>query len=148
MAVYVVRWFRRWMDQYGLAESDLCRAVQEMAKGLIDARLGGGLVKKRVARNGQGKRGGFRTIVATRQSGHWFFVYGFTKSDQANMDRQTEQDCREVARHFLSLDTKARECHVDSGQLFEMDCDAQVPEHFSADDARNVLRPLQEWRRH
>jgi DNA-binding transcriptional regulator YiaG len=37
-----------------------------MAGGLIDADLGGHVVKKRVALPGQGKRGGARTIVATK----------------------------------------------------------------------------------
>ena len=58
-----------------------CEAAQEMSHGLIDAQLGRSLVKKRVAINGMGKRGGARTIVATKKEDRWFFVYGFTKNE-------------------------------------------------------------------
>lgn len=79
MAVYKIRWFDRWARKEGLAEYSLCAAVQEMAHGLIDADLGGGLVKKRIARPGQGKSGGYRTLVATNKGDRWVFVFGFPK---------------------------------------------------------------------
>ena len=64
----------------------LSQAVREIREGLYEADLGGNLVKKRIARPGQGKSGGFRTIVATRDGERCFFVYGFAKNDQDNMD--------------------------------------------------------------
>lgn len=88
MAVYAMRWFHRWMLRQGLEDADLCRTVHEMARGLVDADLGGGLFKQRVARIGQGKRGGYRTIVATRKSGAWFFLYGFAKSIEIHCHAQ------------------------------------------------------------
>ncbi len=124
MGVYAVRAFRRWMKAEGLVDADLCRAAAEMARGLIDADLGGGLLKKRIARNGQGKRGGFRTLVANHPSNHWFFVYGYAKHDMANLSPRDERDCRRAARLFLSLDAGARDDHVAVGELSEMDCDA------------------------
>jgi hypothetical protein len=45
----------------------LCDAVREMQQGIYEADLGGGLLKKRISRHGQGKSGGFRTIVATNK---------------------------------------------------------------------------------
>lgn len=50
MAIYMTRWFDRWARKQGLAASSLCTAVREMMNGLVDADLGGGLVKKRIAR--------------------------------------------------------------------------------------------------
>jgi hypothetical protein len=67
MVVYKTRWFDRWARKQGLTTPNLCAAVREMTAGLYDADLGGGLLKKRIARPGQGKRGGFRTLVATKQ---------------------------------------------------------------------------------
>ena len=129
MAVYAVRWFRRWMDQHGLVDDDLCRAVHEMANGLIDASLGGGLLKKRLARNGQGKRGCFRTIVATHGSGHWFFLYGFAKSDQSTISRDKELDCRASAKVQLAFGAKHREESLANGDLSKVHCHAQVPDN-------------------
>jgi len=65
VSIYKTRSFARWVKREGLADRDLCDAVVEMQKGLIDARLGGGLIKKRVARSGHGKRGGYRVILAS-----------------------------------------------------------------------------------
>ena len=77
MAVYKTRWFDRWANKQGLTESYLCVAVREMTAGLYDADLGHGLLKKRIARPGQGKRGSFRTLVASNKENRWFFLYGF-----------------------------------------------------------------------
>jgi hypothetical protein len=74
MAVYRVRSFSRWARKQGLSDSALCNAVREMRQGLYEADLGGGLLKKRIARPGQGKRGGLRTIVATNNGDRWFFL--------------------------------------------------------------------------
>jgi hypothetical protein len=62
------------MDKTRLSETALCRAVVEMQQGLIDADLGGGVVKKRVALPGRGKRGSTRTLVATNKDDRWFFL--------------------------------------------------------------------------
>jgi len=45
-----------------------------MRRGLIDADLGGHLVKKRVPLPGRGKSGGARTIVAFRAGHHTFYL--------------------------------------------------------------------------
>jgi hypothetical protein len=65
------------MRKTALTDVVLCKAVQEMAAGLIDADLGGGVLKKRVGLAGRGKRGGVRTLVATNKGNRWFFVFGF-----------------------------------------------------------------------
>ncbi len=77
MRIYKTRWFDRWARKQGLNNLSLCLAVREMMEGLYEADLGGGLVKKRVARTGQGKSGGFRTLVATNKGDRWIFVFGF-----------------------------------------------------------------------
>ena len=67
MAIYKTRWFDRWANKQGITAPGLCAAVREMTAELWDADLGGGLLKKRIARAGQGKSGGFRTLVATNK---------------------------------------------------------------------------------
>lgn len=79
MRVFKTKHFSRWMRKTELTNPALCEAVSERSRGLIDADLGGGVVKKRVGLAGRGKRGGARTLVATNKGARWFFVFGFDK---------------------------------------------------------------------
>lgn len=80
MAIYKTRWFDRWARKQNLSNRNLCTAVQEMMAGLHDADLGGGLFKKRVARRGQGKSGGYRTLVATNKGSRWILCSAFPRT--------------------------------------------------------------------
>ena len=71
--------FQRWMSHTHLTDKELIQAVVEMQMGLVDANLGAGLFKKRIAIAGKGKRGGFRTIIVSNQLDKWFFIFGFEK---------------------------------------------------------------------
>jgi hypothetical protein len=125
MAVYKTRWFDRWARKEGLAASSLCAAVQEMTLGLVDADLGGGLVKKRIGRAGKGKSGGYRTLVATNKGNRWVFVYGFPKNERSNIDKDETDALKKLATHLLSLTTQAVTKAKQAGELIEVDCDAK-----------------------
>jgi hypothetical protein len=125
MAVYKTRWFDRWARKEGLTTSSLCAAVREMAAGLYDADLGSGLLKKRIARPGQGKRGGFRTLVATNKGTRWVFVYGFPKNERSNIDKDEEDALKKLAAYLLALTVSALGQAQDAGELMEVDCDAK-----------------------
>ena len=83
--VFKTRHFSRWLCKTALTDSALCAAVTEMAAGLVDADLGGGVFKKRVALPGKGKSGSARTLVATQKGKRWFFVFGFEKNERDNV---------------------------------------------------------------
>jgi hypothetical protein len=100
--VFKTRYFSRWMRKTELSDAALCAAVVEMAQGLIDADLGGGVVKKRVGLSGRGKRGGARTLVATNKGNRWFFVYGFEKNDRANLSDDELEALKELAEQLLA----------------------------------------------
>ena len=100
--VFKTRYFARWMRKTELTHSALCEAVAEMAQGLVDADLGGGVVKKRVALPGRGKSGGARTLVATNKGNRWFFVFGFEKNDRANISDQELEALQELAQDLLT----------------------------------------------
>ena len=125
MGIYTTRWFKRWAKGEGMTDAALCAAVEEMRRGLFDADLGAGLFKKRVARAGQGKSGGFRTLVATNKGDRWFFVYGFAKNTRANIDKDEEAALKRLAMELLSYTAKAVSKAVEAKQLFEVNCDAQ-----------------------
>lgn len=124
MNVYKTRWFDRWAHKEGLAASSLCAAVHEMSLGLVDADLGGGLVKKRIGRPGQGKSGGYRTLIATNRDDRWMFVFGFPKNERSNIDKDETEALKKLATHLLSLTAQALDTAQRAGELIKVDCDA------------------------
>ena len=85
MRIYKTKWFARFARKEHISDRHLAAAVREVERGLHDGDLGGNLVKKRLARQGEGKRGGYRTILVYRKGDRAIFVYGFAKSDMANL---------------------------------------------------------------
>jgi len=90
----------------------------------VRCRSGGGLLKKRIARPGQGKSGGYRTLVATNKGNRWVFVYGFPKNERSNIDRDEEEALKKLAARLLSLTAQAVTKAKQAGELIEVDCDA------------------------
>ena len=121
--IFRTRTFSRWMRKAGVSDSDLTGAVEEMMQGLVDADLGGHLLKKRVAVPGRGKRGGARTILATRMEGFWFFLFGFNKNERDNIDRHELRLLKEVARDLLSFDAGQLGQAIAAGELTEVNND-------------------------
>mgnify|MGYP003599941173 CR=1 FL=1 len=104
--VFKTRYFSRWMRKTELTDTALCAAVTEMEHGLIDADLGGGVVKKRVGLAGRGKRGGARTLLATNKASRWFFVFGFEKNDRANIADDELEGLKDLAEQLLARTEK------------------------------------------
>jgi hypothetical protein len=125
MAVYRTRVFSRWARKQRLSDGVLCDAVREMRQGVYEADLGGGLLKKRIARPGQGKSGGFRTIVATNSGNRWFFVYGFAKNDRANIDDQEEAALRKLAKTLLTVSPESLAKFEGDGKITKVNCDGE-----------------------
>ena len=107
MAIFKTKLFHDWQKKENVLDKSLCAAVNEMSRGLIDANLGGGLVKKRIARPGAGKSSGFRTLLATNKSDKWFFVYGFAKNDRDNIEDQELLALKRLAAVLLGMDAIA-----------------------------------------
>ena len=118
--IFKTRHFARWMRKTELTDALLCKAVQEMSQGLIDADLGSGLVKKRVGMAGRGKRGGARTLVATNKNKRWFFVFGFEKNERANIDADELEALQELAKQLLARTREELEIALADGALKEI----------------------------
>lgn len=118
--VFKTRYFGRWMRKTELSNSALCEAVAEMAQGLVDADLGGGVVKKRVALPGRGKSGGARTLVATNKRNRWFFVFGFEKNDRANISDQELEALQDIAQDLLARTSEQLDLAVQTSALEEI----------------------------
>lgn len=85
--VFRTRTFTRWLQKSGLTDDSLYEAVSKMVQGLVDAVLGGNVVKKRIVLQGRGKLGSARTIVATSMGDRWFLQYDFGKNERANINK-------------------------------------------------------------
>jgi hypothetical protein len=90
-----------------------------MARGLIDADLGGGLVKKRVQLPGRGKRGGARILVATNKSSRWFLLFGFGKNERSDVSDEELEALRELAADLLARSARQLDEAVADGALQE-----------------------------
>lgn len=124
--IFKTRHFSRWMRKTELSDPALCAAVLEMERGLIDADLGGGVVKKRVALPGRGKSGGARTLVATNKGNRWFFVFGFEKAERPNVTAKELEALQKIAADLLKLTSKDLDAHVEFGELQEICHDDQA----------------------
>ena len=124
--IYKTKVFDRWVNEQGLTDQSLCQAVKEMSTGLIDADLGGGLYKKRVARTGQGKSGGFRTLVATNKGDLWIFVFGFPKNERDNINKKEKDAFKKLANYYLSLSIQALLKAKQSRELIEVNCHEKI----------------------
>lgn len=118
--VFKTRQFANWMRKSELTDQSLCQAVSEMVSGLVDADLGGDVLKKRVALPGRGKRGGARTLVATRRASRWFFVFGFEKNEKANVSNAELEALQWLAKQLLDLTGRQLEVSVQDGSLQEI----------------------------
>ena len=96
------------------------QAISRADKGQIDADLGSGVIKQRIARTGQGKSGGYRTIILFRKAHRAFFVYGFAKSDQENISNDEEKIFKQAAKFVLNLSDAHIVEQIEMGKLTEV----------------------------
>jgi len=112
--------FARFQRKHGVDDAALREAIARAERGLIDANLGHGLIKQRVARRSDGKRGGFRTIIAYRARDRSVFLYGFAKDQQANISREDERDPKDYGGMILALDARGLEIMMREDELTEV----------------------------
>lgn len=121
MRTFKTKWFARFARREGIADKSLVEAIKRAERGLIDADLGGGLIKQRVARQGQGRSGGYRTIVAYRKKNRAVFLFGFAKSERENIEPDELKFLQGLAENWLGADlAKIRE-EIESDNLQEIE---------------------------
>jgi len=121
MQAFKIKTFAKWASGEGLSDDALASAVAEMEKGLIDAKLGGQVVKKRVALPGRGKRGSTRTLVAFRQGNKAFFIYGFAKNERANISDKELRALKMLAKELMNYKAAALTKAMKAGELIEIE---------------------------
>ena len=123
MRVFATRWFTRFARSERISDERLCEAIARAGRGLIDADLGRGLIKQRVARPGQGRSGGFRVLVAYRAGERAVFLYGFAKSERDNISSAQLGEWQGRARDVLGATPDSIERLIADDELREVYCD-------------------------
>ncbi len=120
MRIYKTKVFARWADKEGLPDDDLISAITELEAGSVEASLGNYLYKKRIARQGQGKRGSYRTVIAFRHAERAFFLFGFEKGAKDNISSKEKKALATMAKQFMGYTQHALEKAMKSGALIEV----------------------------
>ena len=121
MRIFKNAWFCRFARREKIKDAVLKEAIARAERGLIDAELGGGVIKQRLARPGQGRSGGYRSIIIFRKGQRAFFVYGFAKSDRGNIDPDEAAAFKKSAKAFFALSDKQIEILIKDEELSEVD---------------------------
>jgi hypothetical protein len=114
-------WFVRFARTQKISDETLREAILRASSGQVDADLGGGVLKQRIARPGQGKSKGYRTIILFRERQRAFFVYGFAKSERDNISKDEEEQFKKMAKHVLGLSEAQLNILIGNGQIEEVE---------------------------
>ena len=121
MRSFKTKWLARFARREGIADKSLREAIERAERGLIDADLGGGLIKQRVARQGQGRSGGYRIIIAYRVKDRAVLLFGFAKNARENISTDELLILREVAGNWLVADSETILEALEDGKLQEIE---------------------------
>ncbi len=127
MRIFLVPQVAKMMSKERLSTESLCRAAREVVAGTLgagEANLGSGLYKKRIARPGRGKSGGYRMIIAFRppRTDRVLFVYGFAKNAAATLTPQGQEALAKAAAGFLNATDRQVTALLVAGDVSEVDC--------------------------
>jgi hypothetical protein len=118
--IYKIKTFARFARDERIDDKSLVDAIKRAADGLVDADLTGGLIKQRVARQGQGRRGGYRVLIAFRSRDFSVFLYGFAKSDRENLDPKELRTVQQLAAYWLTASPPVIQQALTDGKLAEV----------------------------
>jgi len=120
MRVFKTRFVARFCKAEGIGDEQLADAIARAERGLIDAALGGGLIKQRVARPGKGKSGGRRTLIAYRSGTRTVFLFGFAKNSMDNVSAKQLAEYKFFGQSILTADDDLIEAEIDEKRLMEV----------------------------
>jgi hypothetical protein len=123
--IFKTVWFARYARRKRISDSSLSEAVERAERGAVDADLGAGLIKQRVARHGHGKSGGYRMLIAFRSKQRAVFFYGFAKNERDNIGPDELTTARVIAADLLTADDERIRRALVEGALKELSHDDQ-----------------------
>ncbi len=120
LSVYKNKPFARFAKKAKITDPDLWKAALQANEGIVDANLGGGVIKQRIARPGEGKSGGSRTIILFRKDDRAVYVFGFEKKDMANISADDLVAFRQYAVKYLGYTAAEMLRLVENGTLYQV----------------------------
>lgn len=123
MRIFKTKWFVRYARKERIDDHSLCEAVERAERGIVDADLGGGIIKQRVARTGQGRSGGFRLLFACRSGDRAVFLYGFAKNERDNITNDELETLRDIGAAWLEAKADRLDHAIKEGLLHEVGYD-------------------------
>ena len=125
MRIFKTKWFSRFARQEGIDDARLVDAVQNIENGLVDADYGGGLIKQRIARDGEGKSGGYRGVIAFKSESRSVFVFAFSKSEKENLTKIEVGEYKKAAAIYLKMTEAQIALALEKKELIEVKYDAK-----------------------
>jgi hypothetical protein len=125
LRIFKTKWFTKFARKECMEDATLVEAIREIESGWVDADYGGELIKKRIAREGSGKSGGYRTLIAYRTKTISLFLYGFAKSDEENIADNDLKEFKIFTREFGGYDEIQITSAIDKGTIKEIEYHAK-----------------------
>lgn len=104
MLKFKTKWFHKWAKKNLVSDSVLLKTIENVSHNLGTSNLGYGLYKVRTPKIGKGKSGSFRTILVFKESEIVIFVYGFSKNEKNNLDKDELKYFKKLAKDLLEID--------------------------------------------
>ena len=123
--IFKTKWMARYARRGRIADHSLREAIERAGRGTIDADLGGGIIKQRVARSGQRRSGGYRMLIAYRAGTRAVFLYAFAKNERENIDPDELLTLREIGATWLAANEKRIAQALEAGILQEVTNDEE-----------------------
>ncbi len=121
MRIFKTKWFTRYARRSRITDESLKEAIARAHRGLVDADLGGGVIKQRIGRAGEGRSGGYRTLIGYRVNARAIFLYGFAKNERDNITPDELMTLREIGETWLTADAVELNQALQDGALDEVD---------------------------
>jgi hypothetical protein len=120
LRIFKTKWFARFAGRARIGDRLLQEAIERAERGIVDADLAGGVIKQRLARQGQGRSGGYRVLIAYQRSRRAVFLYGFAKSERDNIADDELTTLRDIATAWLGMDSSRLERALAEGRAEEV----------------------------
>lgn len=121
--IFKTKWFSRFAKQEGIDDAKLVEVVRNLENGLVDADYGGGMIKQRIARDSEGKSGGYRGIIAFKSETRSIFVFAFPKSKKENLTKTEVKEYKKAAAIYLKMTDAQLELAIEKKELIEVKYD-------------------------
>ena len=120
MRIFKTKGFSKFSKSNWIKDENLVDAADRAERGLVDADLGGGVIKQRIARQGEGKSSGYRSIILFRRKERAFFVYGFAKNERQKIRSDELERLRALAVEMLGYSDEELVVALEQLEIFEV----------------------------